>query len=1672
MASPEQVTAMAQQIKSVVQRDGWASDASVAPGMQQILGKLTTLKVDVELLKQTGIGAMVRKLTKHDDEIVRGYSTSLMNKWMSQVGMPPSAKDKPSASSSSQGRQATSSSSNGEGARFEEARKRLQQGYASEKAKRDSRTVQVLTRPVAKGRKGTTISAAPSRSSVAQNRLMQQRRTVTPPRAANVVRAASAPAERSSAPMPRRVMPTSQARRASPTNGVLSLEEQHRRRQEKLRAIRDKNLQEVGGLNEVYQSSARRPSPSASSSQGQRSTPNSARSSGSSSSAAAGRRATPEPPISDRKALLDKMFPRICGTSSVPPPSKGGAKKSPTQKGAGGAAGAKKKNVAYNEGQREVIAWLRGLEVDMSEYAPSFFDNGFDSIKLLGNIEKEDLPGLIPKKGHHRLIQQALDDLKRKHRTAASSRSHGSSSGSRRDRSGYSKRRDNPYSDEDSDDSFVVSDGDEYAPGAISAMFRKGRKRSYSLDSVDSYNMEASFDEIQHEEERRPSLCLFTMSGLFILGDPMRQRVIRIAGSTHEATLVVRRPPFRQQQPSRGDERRRRPASMRRAGDVLGTVVVTLFALWSAVWCDVGVMAMNPSAVPPAPLGSRLSQAHMRYPEVRVMPPVSTMCAFYEQQVGQEFIARMGDYDTLERHEQYVSSVLSDDVLPGWITNRRRGSSGTAEAFGVEIMQRSEFARLAPSDFVVFKLFTCSLHGSTRQSSGAGQMTQMCHRSEEELHRYVDLDDRSKKERIKYFQVNKVYREVELLQVPRQGSDPKDTIASTTTAASRRTVSAIAKEKRQLRNGKLRTKPKSLTEELGIKAMRDNGYTGHGVKIGVFDTGLSNSRFQNVKERINWTHEKQNEDLVGHGTFVAGVISGSDSRCPGIAPDADLYVFRMFTTDQLSFTSWFLDAFNYALFQGIHTLNLSTGGPDFRDRPFVEKIQELAANGVIIVSAVGNSGPKYGTLTNPADQMEVIGVGGITRDGDVADFSSRGMTTWELPFGSGRVKPDIVTLSEDIPGFDVSRGCTLLSGTSVSAPIVTGSIALLASMIPAEHRWSLLNPASVKQILIKSADRLEARYDEHEFVIRNHIFEQGNGKLNITRASDLVRDLWANHQADLAAKADAGSDSPQAAKPQQARGLTPSSYPESIDATNCPYMWPLCSQPLYHNSLPLMVNLTILNPASISGTIEGTPKWIGEQYGDHLTVSVALPDAIWPYFGSIGVFVEVKATAAAFRGVVTGSLSLSIRNGKHLDEVRVPIKVAVIPTPPPAKRILWDQFHNIPYPSAFVPGDKLENHHELLDSAGDHPHTNFHQLWNFLIQEGYFIEILPFEYSCMNLQQYGVVLLVDPEEEYFHDEIVALHQAIKYANVSLLVFADWYDDQILDTMDMFDTSTLSNWHAITGGANIPALNNLLRDFNIEFGNGAVSSSAVSLLSIESTPSFPYWSGSYLTKFPVGGYLGRIDVFDQSAMMLNQTESYLDDTPVLGLYQVPSRNGGRIAVFGDSSCIDASVHPASSGFQHCFDMVRSLLRFTNDGHLPESTNPSSSETPSSSSARPIRNLNPLSVAPKVSSPRKMQQLEHLDVEFIADKTSPSVFSQTPSPSSSENAAAMELRTMVAPPAHVDGRLEELKKHSKVLQANEMRPTRQSFCHFYRKQECNMATRVTVQVVEATTNVTRH
>lgn len=49
--------------------------------------------------------------------------------------------------------------------------------------------------------------------------------------------------------------------------------------------------------------------------------------------------------------------------------------------------------------------------------------------------------------------------------------------------------------------------------------------------------------------------------------------------------------------------------------------------------------------------------------------------------------------------------------------------------------------------------------------------------------------------------------------------------------------------------------------------------------------------------------------------------------------------------------------------------------------------------------------------------------------------------------------------------------------------------------------------------------------------------------------------------------------------------LLTSLSPSYIDLTECPYMWPYCSQPIYYGGMPTIVNVTILNGMGVTGRI-------------------------------------------------------------------------------------------------------------------------------------------------------------------------------------------------------------------------------------------------------------------------------------------------------------------------------------------------------------------------------------------------------------------------------------------------------------------------------------------------------
>lgn len=82
----------------------------------------------------------------------------------------------------------------------------------------------------------------------------------------------------------------------------------------------------------------------------------------------------------------------------------------------------------------------------------------------------------------------------------------------------------------------------------------------------------------------------------------------------------------------------------------------------------------------------------------------------------------------------------------------------------------------------------------------------------------------------------------------------------------------------------------------------------------------------------------------------------------------------------------------------------------------------------------------------------------------------------------------------------------------------------------------------------------------------------------------------------------------------------------------------------------------------------------------------------------------------------------------------------------------------------------------------------------------------------------GTLLIVDPEEEFFPEEISKLNDDIVNKSLSLIVFADWYNVSVMKRVQFFDENTRQWWLPETGGANLPALNNLLKPLGIALGD--------------------------------------------------------------------------------------------------------------------------------------------------------------------------------------------------------------------------------------------------------------
>ncbi len=323
---------------------------------------------------------------------------------------------------------------------------------------------------------------------------------------------------------------------------------------------------------------------------------------------------------------------------------------------------------------------------------------------------------------------------------------------------------------------------------------------------------------------------------------------------------------------------------------------------------------------------------------------------------------------------------------------------------------------------------------------------------------------------------------------------------------------------------------------------------GTGVKIGVIDTGIdyTHSDFgscttqqflANQCEKVVGGYDFANNDSdpmddMGHGTHVAGTIAANGTAggqsFKGVAPNAKLYALKVFGAnggaseqDILSAIEWAIDPNQDGNNEDhLDVINLSLGGVGDPDDKMSLAIDRAADNGVVSVISAGNEGAFF-SVGSPGTARKAITVGATYKKDylgsywdqtnpvvdQVTGFSSKG----PVIFGEGLslLKPDIVAPGalicatrwgtftpggKYVPCIDDEH--ILLAGTSMSAPVVAGTVALLKQANP---NWT---SEMIKSALILTGKEalLDGIYEVPSVMPNPNELEFGGGRINPLKA--------------------------------------------------------------------------------------------------------------------------------------------------------------------------------------------------------------------------------------------------------------------------------------------------------------------------------------------------------------------------------------------------------------------------------------------------------------------------------------------------------------------------------------------------------------------------------------------
>lgn len=225
---------------------------------------------------------------------------------------------------------------------------------------------------------------------------------------------------------------------------------------------------------------------------------------------------------------------------------------------------------------------------------------------------------------------------------------------------------------------------------------------------------------------------------------------------------------------------------------------------------------------------------------------------------------------------------------------------------------------------------------------------------------------------------------------------------------------------------------------------------------------------------LDWDNNPKDEH--GHGTYIAGIAGASTNNfygIAGIAPGTKLLNLRAFDPNGYGEEDDVAAAILYAVKMGVKVINMSFGDNSFS---FVLRdiIRYAYSRGIVLIASAGNSGsnaPHY-----PSGYSEVICVGNSTSDDAVAGSSNFGSTI------------DLVAPGSLIMTTAKGNNYAIISGTSASAPFVSGAAALILSL-------ENFSNEEVKQILKSTTDDIGAPGWD---------LRSGAGRLNVFKAVKVI----------------------------------------------------------------------------------------------------------------------------------------------------------------------------------------------------------------------------------------------------------------------------------------------------------------------------------------------------------------------------------------------------------------------------------------------------------------------------------------------------------------------------------------------------------------------------------------